>query len=199
MASVAQGQQTRQEILRVAVDLASTAGLDGLTIGGLADRLAMSKGGLFRHFGGKPQLQVATIDAAVDRFRAAVIDPAQPAPAGVARARALIDGWITSLQQPLFPGGCFFSAAAAELDGRPGPARDRLVEIMRAWQDLLVEQLDIARRTGELPDADPRQLMFRLHAYVLEANWAAQLLGDASAYERARAAVADALTPIPDR
>ncbi len=197
MASVAQGMRTRQEVLRVAVDLASTVGLDGLTIGGLADRLGMSKGGLFRHFGGKEELQVATIDAALDRFHAAVIAPAQAAAPGVARVRMLIDAWIASIEQPLFPGGCFFAAAAAELDGRPGAARDRLIEILRAWQGLLVEQLDIARRTGELPGADPVQLAFRLHAYVLQANWATQLFGETTAYRHARAAVAGVLSPLP--
>jgi AcrR family transcriptional regulator len=195
VASVAQGQQTRQEILRVAVDLASTAGLQGLTIGGLAERLGMSKGGLFRHFGAKDELQVATIDAAADRFAAAVIQPAAAAAPGLARTRALLDGYLTSIQQRLFPGGCFFAAASAELDGQPGPARDRLVQVLHQWRLLLVEQLDIAVRTGELPGADPQQLVFRLLAYVLEANWAAQLFGDPTAYERARAAIAEALTP----
>lgn len=197
MASVAQGVRTRQEILRVAVELASTEGLEGLTIGRLADRVGISKGGLFRHFGAKEELQVATIDAAVELFRAAVIDPALAEPPGAARVRRLIDGWIASVQRPLFPGGCFLSAAAAELDGRPGPVRDRLVEITRAWLGLLVEQLQIAHRTGELSGSDPAQLAFRLHAYVLEANWAAQLLGDAAAFTRARTAVAEALTSHP--
>ncbi len=140
-----------------------------------------------------------TTQAAVERFRAEVIDPALAAPPGAARVHRLIDGWIASVQRPLFCGGCFFSAAAAELDGRPGPVRDRLVEITQARLGLLVEQLQIAQRTGELPGADPTQLAFRLRAYVLEANWAAQLLGDAAAFTRARAAVADALTPNPPR
>lgn len=194
MASVAQGRRTRQEILQVTMDLASTHGLDGLTIGGLADRLGLSKAGLFRHFGSKTELQVATIDAAADRFRAVVTDPAQPAAPGLARLRTLMERYLDYIQQPVFPGGCFFAAASAELDSRPGPARDRLVEVVGAWLGLLTEQAQIAARTGELPDADPRQLVFRLHAYALEANWAAQLFGDPGAYDRARAAIRAALS-----
>lgn len=194
MASVAQGRRTRHEILQVAMDLASTNGLDGLTIGGLAQQLGLSKGGLFRHFGSKHELQVATIDAAAERFNAVVITPAQPAAPGLARLRALMDSYLDAIQQPVFPGGCFFAAASAELDSQPGPPRDRLVAVVGAWLGLLTEQAQIAARTGELPTADPRQLVFRLHAYALEANWAAQLFGDPSAYDRARAAIHDALT-----
>ena len=195
MASVAQGRHTRQEILQVAMDLASTSGLDGLTIGGLAERLGLSKGGLFRHFGSKDQLQVATINAAAARFGEVVIAPAQPAPPGLARLRALMSGYLDYMERRVFPGGCFFAAASAELDGRPGPARDRLVEILSGWRGMLTEQAGIAARTGELPGADPQRLVFRLLAYALEANWAAQLFGDTRAYDHARAAIAEALTP----
>jgi AcrR family transcriptional regulator len=195
LASVAQGRRTRQEILQVAMDLASTDGLEGLTIGGLAERLGLSKGGLFRHFGSKDELQVATIGAAAERFGAVVVKPAQTAAPGLARLRALMRGYLDYLEQPVFPGGCFFAAASSELDGRPGAPRDRLVEILGGWRGLLLEQAAIAARTGELPGADPQRLVFRLLAYALEANWTGQLFADARAYDHAREAIAEALTP----
>ncbi|MFW6192238.1 MAG: TetR family transcriptional regulator C-terminal domain-containing protein [Gemmatimonadota bacterium] len=193
MPSAEQGRETRREILRKASELASTVGLEGLSIGRLADEVGMSKGGVYAHFGSKEDLQLATIDAAVDRFRSAVIEPAAAAAPGLERAWALVHGWIDSVEDTLFPGGCFFYHTVAEMDDRSGPARDRLAEVMRAWLGLLREQLEVAHRTGTLPDADPDELVFRIHAYVLKATWGARLLGKEADFERARAAVEETL------
>lgn len=193
MPSAEQGQETRREILRAAVDLASVVGLDGLTIGRLAEEVGMSKGGVYAHFDSKADLQVAAVDAAVDRFRGAVVEPASSSAPGLERAWALVHGWLDSVEDELFPGGCFFYHTVAELDDRPGPARDRLAEVMERWLGMLEEQLEVARTTGQLPDVDPEEVVFRIHGYVLRATWAARLYGDEAAFERARDAVEQAL------
>lgn len=193
MPSVEQGERTRREILRVAADLASVVGLEGLTIGRLADEVGMSKGGVYAHFENKEELKVATIDAAVARFRDAVIDPASTAAPGLERAWALVHGWIDAVEDTLYTGGCFFYHTVAELDDRRGPARERLAGVMETWIGLLEEQLEVADRAGELPEADPEELVFRIHAYVLKATWGARLLGDEKAFEQARDAVEAAL------
>src|SRR5688500_14470315 len=129
----AQGERTRHAILEAAVHIASAQGLEGLTIGRLASELSMSKSGLFAHFGSKEELQVATVEAARAIFIREVIKPAFEATEGVVRLYKLCDIWLSYVQSGVFQGGCFFAAAAAEFDSRPGPVRDRIAEIMKEW------------------------------------------------------------------
>src|SRR5882724_4317012 len=124
------GAETRAVILDRAVDLASVEGLEGLTIGRLAAELQMSKSGLFAHFGSKQELQLATIAAAAERFRAAVVEPALGLPEGAARLRALTDTYLDHLD--LYAGGCFWGATSAEYDDRPGPVRDAIAATLDA-------------------------------------------------------------------
>ncbi|HEX8188504.1 MAG TPA: helix-turn-helix domain-containing protein, partial [Pyrinomonadaceae bacterium] len=126
----AHGERTRQAILEAAVDIASEEGLEGLTIGRLAAELSMSKSGLFAHFGSKEELQLATVEAARDVFVREVVRPAFGAPRGLARLWQLCDVWLGYVRREVFRGGCFFAAAAAEFDGRPGAVRDRVAAIM---------------------------------------------------------------------
>src|SRR5690349_11342182 len=119
------GAETRAAILARALDIASVDGLDGLTIGRLAAELEMSKSGLFAHFGSKQDLQLATIEAAAQRFRA-VIGPAFEMPEGVPRLRAMSELYLAHLEEGAYPGGCFWAATAAEFDDRPGPVRDAI-------------------------------------------------------------------------
>ena len=97
----------------------------------------MSKSGLFAHFGSKEELQLATIDAAEDVFRSEVLEPVLAAPEGLPRLRALCERFLGHVEQGVFPGGCFFASAAAELDTRPGPLRDRIAEVYDGWLALL--------------------------------------------------------------
>lgn len=187
MPSADVGRQTRAQILRAAMDIASVKGLSGLSIGELAGRLGMSKSGLFRHFGAKEQLQLATVEAAVSVFEAEVVAPAMAAPPGVDRVRALI----------VFPGGCFFAAAAADVDSQPGPVRDRIAATGRAGIAAITADVETAQRRGEIrADIEARQLAFELHAYAMEANWALLLLDDDGAGERARTAIDAALARV---
>jgi AcrR family transcriptional regulator len=174
---------TRAAILDRAVDVASSDGLEGLTIGRLAGELHMSKSGLFAHFGSKEDLQLATVQAAAQRFLADVVLPAQTAPEGAPRLRAYCEAYIDHLERSVFPGGCFWGAAAAEFDDRPGPVRDAIEGGVAAWLNELERQ---AREAGA---RDPRQLVFEIYSLGLGANAAHRLLGDPMAFDRAREAI----------
>ena len=132
------------------VDLASVEGLDGVTIGRLAEELSISKSGLFAHFGSKEALQLATIRAARAIFSQTVVVPALSKPAGMARLRSLVDGWIDYSRGREFPGGCFFSRATHEYASRPGAVRDALAEVDEEWLRLLAATIEEARGAGEV-------------------------------------------------
>lgn len=190
----AHGARTRQAILEAAVDIASEEGLEGLTIGRLAAELSMSKSGLFAHFGSKEGLQLATVEAARDVFVREVIRPAFEAPKGLARLWSLCDVWLEYVRREVFRGGCFFAAAAAEFDGRPGAVRDRVAAIMKEWLAVLGRSVAEAQSEGQLdPSAEAAQLAFELNALEMGANWAYQLHGDRQAFARARTAVLERL------
>lgn len=181
------GERTRHSILEVAVDLASVEGLDGLTIGRLATELNMSKSGLFAHFGSKEELQLATIEAAKQRFTEAVIAPALKARRGLPRLSALCKEWIGYGRNSVFPGGCFFVAAAAEFDSRPGLVRDRVAGAMTEWIGALRITVRKAVEEGHLKSAvDSEQLAFELNAMLMAANFDFQLHDDEKAFDRAK-------------
>jgi AcrR family transcriptional regulator len=183
------GEQTRAAILDRAVDLASVEGLEGLTIGRLASDLQMSKSGLFRHFGSKQDLQLATVGAARDRFVAMVLEPASAAPDGAPRLRAMAEHYLDYLYS--FPGGCFWGATASEFDDRPGPVRDAIAASLDAWMAELVRQ---AAAAGI---ADPDRYAFELYAVVMAANARWRLTGDRGTFDLARAALARLEAELP--
>lgn len=187
MAAMGKAQSTREAILERAVDLASREGLEGLTIGRLASDLKMSKSGLFAHFGSKQELQLATIGAASARFYEAVLQPAERVPEGMRRLRAYCEGYIACLERQLFPGGCFWAAAGAEFDDRPGEVRDAVQAAVRFWLTALQRQAAIAG----VPD--PGGLAFEIYALGLGANACTRLLADSQAAGRARVAIERAL------
>jgi len=190
-------QSTRGAILDRAVDLASSEGLEGLTIGRLAQELSISKSGLFAHFGSKEELQLATIRAARAIFSQAVVVPAQAQPAGLARLRALLEGWLDYSRGREFPGGCFFSRATHEYAARPGLVRDALAEVDREWLALLATIIDETRELGELrADVDAEQLAFELDAYLDSANLRSLLDEDQAVYDLARASLETRLDAV---
>ncbi len=173
----------RDAILDRAVELASEQGLEGLTIGRLSSDLGLSKSGLFGHFGSKEELQLAAVDAATAIFFREVIEPALAAAEGAPRLRAFCDHWVSYLEREVFTGGCFFAAATAEFDSRPGPVRDKLREGQHALHAALAKQAAIAGVE------DPEQLVFEVQSLVLGANAGYQLLDDEQAFTRARRAI----------
>jgi AcrR family transcriptional regulator len=185
------GAETRAAILDRAVDLASAEGLEGLTIGRLATELEMSKSGLFAHFGSKQELQLATVEAAANRFRAAVIEPAFDSPDGAPRLRAMADSYLAYLDGGAYSGGCFWAATSAEYDDRPGPVRDAIAAALDTWLGELERQ---ARVAGV---ADPGPLAFELFAVVMGANSRFRLSGDRQVFDYARAVVDRLLGELP--
>src|SRR5215471_6901500 len=203
----ARGDRRRHAILSVAVDIASTNGLEGLSIGLLASKLQMSKSGLFAHFGSIEGLQLAVVEAAREVFIAAVTRPALAAPRGLPRLWALVDGWLSYVERRVFRGGCFFAAVSIEFDGRPGPIRNRIAAVMREWMDVLRVAVEKAVAEGHLARGTRADLLaFELHALSMEANWSYQLFGDAGAFAlarraavaRLRAASTRAAPPLPE-
>ncbi|KAA2262458.1 TetR/AcrR family transcriptional regulator [Solihabitans fulvus] len=187
---IQRGDATRRAILRRAVDIASVEGLDGLSIGRLATDLQVSKSGVFAHFGAKQELQLATIRAARAIVDDHVVRPALEVAPGLDRLRTLLDRWLRYSQDRVFPGGCFFFAAQAEFDARPGPVRDAITESGSQWTRLVESCVREAAQLGELAaDTDPAQLCFELTAFLDAANLFSLLHDDPLAYERARVAI----------
>ncbi|HWO03124.1 MAG TPA: TetR/AcrR family transcriptional regulator [Blastocatellia bacterium] len=190
----ARGAKTRQDILQAAVHVASAEGLEGLTIGRLADELRMSKSGLFAHFGSKEELQLAVVSKARDIFVREVVDPAFKRDRGLGRLLAMLDEWLAYVGRSVFRGGCFFMASAIEFDSRPGKVRDLIAGLSRSWLDALETEARYAQALGQLdPHVDTAQLAFELHALVHGANWYYNLFEDKRAFERARTGILDRL------
>jgi AcrR family transcriptional regulator len=184
------GAQTRAAILERAVDLASVEGLGGLTIGRLASELKMSKSGLFAHFGSKQELQLATVAAAAERFRTAVVEPALLADRGAPRLRAMADGYFEHIE--LYSGGCFWGATSAEYDDRPGPVRDAIAAALDAWLAALAAN---ARDAGV---GEPDRFAFEVYAVVMAANARYRLSRDPRVFEYARDALGRLLAELPE-
>ena len=185
------GARTRGDILRIAADIATVDGLDGLSIGRLATELGMSKSGLFAHFGSKASLQLATIAEARQRYVQEVIAPALASGSGITRLHALCEAFLSYIEREVFPGGCFFASAMAEFAAKePSPARDLISECQQQWMSTLERAAEDAQAKRELrADSDPCQLAFELEGALLSANWYFHLFQDATNLERARHAV----------
>ena len=173
------GQRTRAAILAEAARLATVDGLDGLSIGGLATAIGMSKSGLYAHFGSKEDLQLATIASARETFIAEVFVPALDAPQGIRRFYAACDAFLSHIERRVFPGGCFFAVAAADVGTRPGAVRDAVAAQQRDWPELLERLARKAMELGELdPGVDPAQLAFELNAVLASASTTFVLQGE---------------------
>jgi AcrR family transcriptional regulator len=186
------GIRSRQAILEEAARLATVEGLEGLSLARLANRVGISKSGLFAHFGSKEELQLATVETASAIFDEHVVAPAAKATDALERLEALTEGFLRHVEAAVFPGGCFFASAAAELDTRAGPVRDLALGMAAAWLDLLEETVRDAQVEGHLDrDTDAVQLAFELDAFLLLANAQFVAGGGADQLARARRAIAD--------
>lgn len=184
---MSKGEETRTAILDCAFAAASRLGLEGLTIGSLADQVGLSKSGLFAHFQSKEELQLQVLETAVERFVETVVAPGLKAPRGEPRVRALFARWMEWEQAEFQPGGCIFIATANELDDRPGPLRDRLVGYQRDWLQALGTAARIAVEEGHFrPDLDTAQFAYDLYAVILAYHHFSRLLRDPAAEARSR-------------
>lgn len=182
---MSKGDETRSEILKQALDLASQVGLEGLTIGSLAKRVGMSKSGLYAHFGSKEELQTRVLDTAAEIFTRVVLTKAFKKPRGVPRIRAIFDIWLEWYSGHM-SGGCPFIAAAAELDDRPGPVREKLVNHLQDVTRMILRAAKLAVKEGHFRrDLDLEQFAFEFWAIILAYHYYARLLHHEEVRERA--------------
>ena len=198
--SAEEALRTRATIVTVGTRQASIEGLEGMTIGRLADALGLSKAGVIGPFGSKQALQLAVLDEAVRGFIERVWNPVAALPAGRARLLAVCEHWISYLADCPLPGGCFITTASTEWDAREGPVRDAVASAQRRWLGTLRADVEVAVRAGELAaDTDPTELAFELNGVAMSLNPAIQLFHDAAAPDRARRSVLRLLTAAGGR
>jgi len=186
----ADGERTREAIVREAVSRATVDGLEGLSIGNLARALGMSKSGVYAHFGSKQELQLATVHEAGRIFDAEVIAPARAASPGLGQVVAVCDAFFDHLARYTFPGGCFFAGAVLEMGTRPGPVKEEIAAFQSGFSALLRQFVVTALEQGELPaHEDPDALTFELNGIILAANANFVLHADPAAVELARRVV----------
>jgi AcrR family transcriptional regulator len=196
----ADGERSRAAILHEAARLATVDGLDGLSLGRLADAVGMSKSGLFAHFGSKEELQLATVEAASAIYDEQVIEPAADTPAGVPRLRAYVERFLDHVEEGVFPGGCFFVSAMSELDTHPGPVRDGAMAFSRRWLALLADEVKAGQAAGELdPGADPPQVAFELNSFMVLGNMLFVASANRTTLDRVRQAVDARLRALAPR
>jgi AcrR family transcriptional regulator len=189
------GEETREAILTHALGLATRIGFEGLTIGRLAEDLQMSKSGLFAHFRSKEALQLEILRMAGERMIESVVRPALAAPRGEPRVRALFERWLAWEQSPSLPGGCPFMSASFELDDRPGPVRDFVVQNLRDWMDTMAGAARIAVQEGHFrADLDCEQFAYDCQGIGLAFVHSSRLMHDPNARVRAQRAFEALLT-----
>jgi AcrR family transcriptional regulator len=180
------GEETRAQILDAAVQQASEAGFESLTIGSLAERTGLSKSGLFAHFGSRTDLQIAVLDETSRRFTEAVFLPALKVPRGLRRLRELFGRWISWPEHAHLRGGCPIQTASLEYDDQPGPMRDAVAERQRHLARELAKSVMLAVESGELrADTDANQFVFEMFGLVLACYQTKRMIGDGHATARA--------------
>lgn len=177
---------------------ASIEGLEGLTVGGLAGEANMQKSSVFGLFGSKQGMQLAALEAAIEKFREEVWAPVEHREPGVERLLALCDSWLSYHDREVMPGGCFLTTATIEFDARPGPLRDAVAATMKLWHGVLRGEAVTALDAGDLPaDVDPEDLAFQLNALAAAASYGFQLTRDRGTFDRARRSMRRALGQAP--
>ena len=185
--SASEALKTKDQIISAGIALASVAGLEGMTIGSLAQALQMSKAGVIGPFGAKSRLQAAVLARALNSFVDDVITPTLTEPRGLPRLLTVIDRWTAYLTDGPFPNGCFVTAVSCELDGRPGPLRDQLRHTVTMWESFLATQITTAKNDGALrEDLDTDDTIATLVGLAMAANQRIQLFGDTDAASRTR-------------
>jgi len=180
------GRQTRATILDAALALASHMGLEGLSIGALAEVTQMSKSGVFAHFGSREELQISVVRQYHAQFSEEIFEPAMTAKRGLPRLRAMFDHWFKRVSYEI-DAGCIYISGAVEFDDRPGPVRDALVSMVQTWQDALERAIRLSIAEGHLrADTDPQQMLFEVHGLILALHHDARFLRHPGADARAR-------------
>ncbi|RCX10894.1 TetR/AcrR family transcriptional regulator [Extensimonas vulgaris] len=179
------GRQTKAAIVDAALGLATHIGLEGLSMGALAELMGMSKSGVFAHFGSREELQISVIREYHARFEQEVFYPALQAPRGVARLRALFERWMARTSVEI-DSGCIYISGAVEFDDRPGPVRDALASSVRTWHAALKRAIVQCKECGELrADTDEEQMLFEIHGLILALHYEARFLQTPGSLTRA--------------
>ncbi|MDG5976717.1 TetR family transcriptional regulator [Hydrogenophaga taeniospiralis CCUG 15921] len=179
------GQQTKAAIVDAALGLATQIGLEGLSIGALAEVMQMSKSGVFAHFGSREELQISVVREYHARFEEEVFYPAMSAPRGLPRLRMLFDNWMkrTSVE---IDSGCIYISGAVQFEDRPGPVRDALASSVNTWLSAVRRSVEIAVEEGHLrADTDAAQMGFEIHALILALHYEARFLRSPDSLRRA--------------
>lgn len=184
------GESTRAAIVDAALAVARREGLEGLTIGLLADALGMSKSGVFAHFGSREDLQLAVLREYAARFVDEVLRPAVERERGLPRLQAMLENWLRLLARELEQ-GCLMISGASEYDDRPGALRDAMVAIVMGWKQELLRAIEAAKAAGHLrAEVESRQLVFEIYGLMLALHQDARLLRSSDSVKRARAGLA---------
>lgn len=179
------GQQTKATIVEAALGLATHIGLEGLSIGALADVTGMSKSGVFAHFGSREELQMSVIHEYHQRFEQEVFYPALEAGRGVVRLRAMFANWMQRSSVEI-ESGCIYISGAVEFDECTGPVRDALARSVMTWHGALKRSIEHAKELGELrADVDPDQMLFEVHGLILALHYEARFLKNPGSIARA--------------
>jgi AcrR family transcriptional regulator len=187
------GQQTKAAIIEAALGLATQIGLEGLSIGALAEITQMSKSGVFAHFGSREELQISVIREYFSRFEQEIFYPALDVARGLPRLRALFGNWMKRVAVEI-QSGCIFISGAVEFDDRPGPVRDALASSVQTWMQALTRAIVQAQECNQLEaQADPAQIAFEIHALILALHYEARFLKNPGSLERANTAFANIL------
>ena len=187
------GRQTKATIVDAALGLATQIGLEGLSIGAVAEVAHMSKSGVFAHFGSREELQISVIREYYQRFEDEVFTPALRAPRGLPRLQALFANWMQRVAVEIHS-GCIFISGAVEFDDRPGPVRDALADAVKTWLAAMERAVVQARAAGHLrPDADEKQMGFQIHGLILSLHYDACFLQNPGSLARAHAGFDDIL------
>ncbi len=187
------GQQTKSAIVEAALQLATRVGLEGLSIGVLADQMHMSKSGVFAHFGSREELQISVIREYFHQFEQEVFYPALAVPRGLARVEALFANWMKRVAIEI-QSGCIFISGAVEFDDRPGAVRDALASSVKTWLDAMYRAVMQAKEEGHLSaNADGHQMAFEIHGLILALHYEARFLNNPGSITRAHTGFAHIL------
>ena len=179
------GQQTKAAIVDAALGLATQIGLEGLSIGVLAEVMRMSKSGVFAHFGSREELQISVIREYYTRFEEEVFYPALMQPKGMPRLKALFQNWMNRTSVEI-DSGCLFISGAVEFDDRPGPVRDALAGSVKTWLAAMYRAVVQAKEAGHLAqNADEHQMAFEIHGLILALHYEARFLKTPGSVARA--------------
>ena len=192
-AAMHKGQQTKAAIVDAALGLATQIGLEGLSIGALAEVMRMSKSGVFAHFGSREELQISVIREYYARFEEEVFYPALEQPKGMPRLKTLFQNWMNRTSVEI-DSGCLFISGAVEFDDRPGPVRDALAGSVKTWLAAMDRAVVQAKQAGHLgSDVDEQQMAFEIHGLILALHYEARFLKTPGSVAKAHTGFANIL------